>query len=94
MKPYVYSPESGKVTRAYGAHSRYGFMGDVGRIYQYLDIIAHAWDWHGADPQASVGKEAKRHSEATVDAVAKALSQFEADTSKAIRLIYVRGVVG
>lgn len=50
---YVYSAQSETVTRAYGAHSRYGFTGDVGRIYQYLDVIAHAWDWHGPDPQAS-----------------------------------------
>ena len=27
-------------------------------------------------------KEAKRHSEATIDAVAKALAQFEADTKR------------
>jgi len=53
VNPYVYSAQSETVTRAHGAHSRYGFMGDVGRIYQYLDVIAHAWDWHGPDPQAS-----------------------------------------
>lgn len=53
-KPYVYSPASGKVTRAYGARSRYAIANEVFEVYQYLDVVAHAWDWVGADRQASV----------------------------------------
>ena len=53
VKPYVYSLRSGKLARAYGKGSRYNMARDVGRIYQYLDVIAHAWDWYASDPQAT-----------------------------------------
>ncbi len=53
VKPYVYSPRSGTVTRAYGAQSRFEIAGDAARVYQYLDIIAHAWDWQGPGAKAS-----------------------------------------
>jgi hypothetical protein len=52
-KPYVYSPLSGEAMRVYGAKSRYKIARDVGKVHQYLSVIADAWDWQGSDPEAT-----------------------------------------
>ncbi|MDX2169909.1 MAG: hypothetical protein SF182_22755 [Deltaproteobacteria bacterium] len=46
---FVYDPNARKITRAHGAKSRYELVHDATRIYQYLNVIALAWDWLGFD---------------------------------------------
>lgn len=52
-KRYIVDPTSGKLTRAYGARSRYRIAADAVRVYGYLEPIARSWDEHGKNPKAS-----------------------------------------